>query len=166
VSFEEALAKTLNFEGGYSNNRLDPGGRTNYGVTQRTYDAYRTTTGQAKQDVALIGDEEVRAIYLQDYWNPCNCDELPEKLAFAVFDMAVNSGVWNAKLALQRAAKVQQDGVIGPQTIAAVQEPDIVIAFLRQRAALVAEILVERPSQVVFAHGWIVRLLEQAWSLK
>jgi lysozyme family protein len=167
VSFDRALARVLGYEGGLSDNPADRGGRTDHGITQRTYDAWRTTTGQAKRPVDYVTDDEVRAIYLSDYWMPCNCDSLPENLAEAVFDMAVNSGVWNTKLALQRAVRVQADGVIGPQTVAAAQAaPDAVLAFLKQRAGLIAEILATKPSQTIFAGGWISRLLEQAWALK
>jgi lysozyme family protein len=116
-AFDKALAQTLGFEGGWSNVPGDRGGATNYGITQRTYDAWRVTTGQPAQSVDLIADEEVRAIYLADYWTPCRCEDLPELLALAVFDMAVNSGVNNARFTLQKALGVKPDGVIGPVTI-------------------------------------------------
>lgn len=166
--FERALAVTLGFEGGISDNPLDAGGFTNHGVTQKTYDTWRTTTGQGKRPVSDITDYEIRAIYLSDYWMPCNCDSLPDNLALAVFDMAVNSGVWNAKLALQRAVHVQTDGVIGANTVAAANAamPGIILDFLKQRGHLIAEILMEKPSQSAFAPGWISRLIEQTWALK
>lgn len=166
-TFDIALGRVLGYEGGISDNPVDAGGRTDHGITQQSYDAWRTTTGQGKRPVDYITDDEVRAIYLADYWMPCNCDSLPEKLAQAVFDMAVNSGVWNAKLALQRAVRVQADGVIGATTVAAAQSaPDAVLAFLKQRAGVIAEILATKPSQSVFAHGWINRLVQQAWDLR
>ena len=40
VSFEKMLRDTLKFEGGYVNNPKDPGGRTNKGITQTTYNNY------------------------------------------------------------------------------------------------------------------------------
>jgi lysozyme family protein len=163
MSFDTALEKTLAFEGGYANNPADRGGETNHGITQRVYDAYRKTTGQNARSVREIDDNEVREIYRTDYWNPCNCDALPAELAYAVFDMAVNSGVWNAKIALQHAVHVRPDGVIGPQTVEAAKDPGALLAFLKERAGYVVEILQTRPSQLVFAHGWINRLLEQAY---
>jgi lysozyme family protein len=77
----------------------------------------------------------------------------------------VNSGVWNAKLALQRACSVKADGVIGPETVqAANANPDqVFLAFLKLRAGLIAEIVQGKPSQSVFLHGWINRLIDQAW---
>jgi lysozyme family protein len=162
--FLKALEKTLGFEGGYVNHPLDRGGATHYGITQKTYDAWRRTTGKPLQDVALISDLEVKAIYWSDYWTPCHCSELPEDLACVVFDMAVNSGPWNAKLTLQRALMVRADGVIGPMTVkAAHATPNAVLRFLKRRGAFIQEILITRPSQVAFLEGWINRLLDQAW---
>ena len=46
-AFRRALDRTLGYEGGLVAHPADPGGRTYQGVTQRTYDAWRRTTGQA-----------------------------------------------------------------------------------------------------------------------
>jgi lysozyme family protein len=162
--FRVALEKTLRFEGGYSNHPQDLGGATHYGVTQKTYDTWRVTTGKPKRAVELIEEPEVEAIYHDNYWLPCNCEALPDRLAEVVFDMAVNSGPWNAKLTLQRALMVRADGVFGPVTLRAAKEtPDAVLRFLKRRGAFIQEILITRPSQVVFLEGWLNRLLDQAW---
>lgn len=166
-AFDRALERTLAYEGGYVNNPLDRGGPTNRGITQRAYDAWRKTTGQEPRSVDLVEDAEVRAIYLADYWMPCNCDSLPEPIGAAVFDMAVNSGVWNAKITLQNAVRVRADGVIGEATIAAANAtPNALLRFLKGRAAFIAEILHERPTQCAFLEGWINRLLDQCYYLR
>lgn len=165
-AFDRALKQTLGFEGAWSNTPGDRGGETHYGITQRAYDNWRVTTGQGKRSVALIEDEEVRAVYLADYWLPCRCDDLPELLALAVFDMAVHSGVWNAKISLQRALGVKPDGVIGPITLrtAAESQPRaMVMRFLRQRSAFIQECIYAHPSDVQFLEGWINRLVQQAF---
>jgi lysozyme family protein len=162
--FVKALEHTLRFEGGYVHHPLDRGGATNYGITQKTYDGWRRTTGKPLQSVEFITDLEVRGIYFENYWQPCNCEALPERLGECVFDMAVNSGPWNAKLTLQRAVMVRADGVIGPLTISAAKSmPDAVLRFLKRRGAFIQEILYTRPSQVAFLEGWFNRLLDQAW---
>ena len=164
MSFQSALLETLHYEGGIANHPKDRGGLTNYGITQKTYDAHRDEMKAPRRSVELIEDHEIQDIYRNHYWNACNCDALPEALASAVFDMAVNSGTWNAKLTLQRALRVKEDGVIGPATIdAAKKTPDAVLAFLKRRAKFIGEVLITRPDQAVFAAGWINRLLDQAW---
>jgi lysozyme family protein len=163
-AFRDALALTLEHEGGFSDHPLDRGGRTYRGVTQKTYDAFRKTIGQDARPVELADEWEIERIYFDDYWAPCNCDALPVRLGQCVFDMAVNSGAWNAKLTLQEALRVRADGVIGPLTIrAAHASPDASLRFLKKRGAFIQEIVSARPSQAAFLEGWINRLLEQAW---
>jgi lysozyme family protein len=162
-AFLDALAKTLAHEGGLSDHPLDAGGRTNMGITQRTYDTYRRTSGESARAVDDMTDREMREIYHDNYWLPCHCDDLPPPLARAVFDMAVNSGPWNAKLTLQRALRVKADGVIGPVTVAAAKHASV-LPFLKKRAGFIQEIIADKPSQVAFLEGWINRLLDQAWN--
>lgn len=163
-AFRAALAATLGHEGGFSDHPLDAGGRTWRGVTQKAYDNFRATIGQAKRQVELADDWEIERLYFDDYWQPCNCDALPERIGQAVFDMAVNSGPWNAKLTLQRAVRVRADGVIGPVTIQAVKAtPDVTLRFLEGRMAFIQELISTKPSQVAFLEGWGVRLLRQAY---
>lgn len=163
-AFLRALDKTLEWEGGYSHHPADAGGPTYHGVTQRVYDAYRRTTGQAGRSVEFMSEMEERVIYHDSYWLPINGDALPEPLSHAVFDMAVNSGVWNAKIALQEAVRVKTDGVIGPVTAAACNAtPNVLLVFLKKRAEHIRDIVQAKPAQVVFLLGWVNRLLEQAY---
>lgn len=162
MSFENALAKTLGFEGGVSDHPLDRGGLTKWGVTQRAYDLYRNRHGKPVRPVTDMDDGEMRELYREDYWAPISGDELPDRLAEAVFDMAVNSGVPNAKRTLQRALGVQADGVIGPKTIAAAQTVSPLV-FLHRRAGFIQDVIRNNPTQVEFLEGWVNRLLDQAW---
>ena len=92
-TFDVVLPIILGFEGGYVHDPADHGGATNHGVTQRVYDAYRASLGQPPQSVAVIGAEDVAALYRRDYWDAVHGDALRMPLALAVFDLAVNSGV-------------------------------------------------------------------------
>jgi lysozyme family protein len=91
-NFENCLPIILRFEGGKSNDPADPGGRTNKGITQRTYDAYRERKGLQHNDVYNILDEEVEDAYKHEYWDAVEGDSLPPGLDLVVFDFAVNSG--------------------------------------------------------------------------
>ena len=55
-AYDDALAFVLRWEGGFVNDPNDHGGRTNKGVTQRVYDAWRASQGQLAADVAKISD--------------------------------------------------------------------------------------------------------------
>lgn len=159
MSLEQALAFTLKWEGGLSDNPADPGGRTNHGITQHTYDAYRASLKYPSQDVALITDAEVQAIYSEMYWTPAHCAEMPNGLACAHFDTAVNMGVNSAIKMLQRAAGLDDDGIFGPATQAEVthQGNNLIIPYLDERRARYRQIVAAKLTQEVFLKGWLNR---------
>jgi lysozyme family protein len=92
TNFGPALMQTLVFEGGYSDNIHDPGGATNFGITQRTYNLQRKSMGRAPQSVKLILPIEREEIYQSGYWALVNGDALPSGPDSVTFDYAVNSG--------------------------------------------------------------------------
>lgn len=96
MSFDTALTFVLAREGGYVHDPADPGGATNQGITQRTYDAWQDAHGFPRQDVQSIPLETVKGIYLQHYWTAAGCETLPDGPALALFDAAVNVGVARA----------------------------------------------------------------------
>lgn len=119
-NFRRCIEWVLAHEGGFSNNPKDPGGPTNFGVTQRTYDAY---TGGGK-DVRGITPEEVLDIYRRQYWDAIKGDDLPGGVDYAVFDFAVNSGPARAVRFLQGIIGVSADGIVGVNTLAAARRND------------------------------------------
>lgn len=115
-----SLTEVLKSEGGYVNHPADPGGATNKGITQATYDSYRRSKGLiTRKTVKLIADSEVADIYKSRYWDAVKGDELPAGLDYAVFDYAVNSGPQKAIKSLQKALGLTADGQLGPMTLAA-----------------------------------------------
>jgi lysozyme family protein len=116
-NFPEALRLVLLHEGGYVNHPRDPGGATNFGVTQRVYDAHRRRKALPLQSVKSITQADVAAIYREMYWDRVRADDLPKGLDYAVFDFAVNSGPGRAIPAMQRAIGAKPDGAIGPVTL-------------------------------------------------
>jgi lysozyme family protein len=91
-SFPRALAFTLKYEGGKSDDSRDPGGRTNQGVTQATYNTYRKNKGLVQSDVYAMLSQERDEIYKHGYWDKVTGDSLPSGVDLCVFDYAVNSG--------------------------------------------------------------------------
>ncbi len=101
-----ALPMVLAHEGGFVNHPRDPGGATNKGVTQMTYDKYRRLWGSAKRSVRDITDNEVRAIYRM-YWDGAKCTDAPwNGAAVCLFDVGVNSGERHAREDFQEALRV------------------------------------------------------------
>lgn len=165
MTFEAALELVLELEGGYSNHPADTGGATNYGITDATYDAWLGRDG----DVRDITHGEVRSIYRRFYWEPGRCEALPPAVRLVHFDGCVNHGVGLAARMLQRAAGVQDDGIIGPVTLAAVgrMPPGQLVAMvLRERVRLYHLRAARVPGQQVFLAGWMTRLVRvAAWTI-
>lgn len=159
--FQDCLEFTLTWEGGYVNHPADPGGATNYGITQAVYTDWQKFRGRPIRPVVGITMDEVEAIYRAEYWNRVSGDLLPEFTNIVMFDWAVNTGPARPARALQKRLGVIQDGRIGPKTIAGflghtpyqVAE-DLIDARARHYKAIVAA----RPSQQVFLKGWMNRI--------
>lgn len=110
------------YEGGKVDDPDDPGGRTNRGVTQRVYDAYRRARNLSVRDVWDMEAAAHDAIYLEQYWTPSWGDRLPAGVDAAVFDFAVHSGVRRPMRTVQRIVGVSRDGIIGNVTLAAIMD--------------------------------------------
>jgi lysozyme family protein len=104
-------------EGGYVDNPADPGGCTNYGVTQRQAIACGYCGDMRALPIA-VAYQIAKSIY----WTPHNLDGLPPLIAFHVFDWLYNGGP--AVAALQSAVGAIPDGNLGPVTIAAATAAD------------------------------------------
>lgn len=158
--FEAALDHVLRYEGGEVHDPADPGGHTNYGITQRTLDGQRwkhPNMGLPKS-VSDLDSEHVRFIYHVGYWDVCKCSQLPAAVAILTFDAAVNQGTRDAALFLQRAAGATEDGKIGPLTIQAANTCDPAklareVAALRGFDYALLDHLDDR-----FGLGWMRRL--------
>ena len=159
--FLNALPFVLRWEGGFVDNPKDPGGRTNRGVTQTVYDAWRAQQGAAPRDVKLLEDGEMRAIYEGSYWMPPRCDLLESKLDLIQFDTAVNMGVGRAVRFLQSCVGCGADGDFGPGTqtaVAACDQGAAMAAYCDLREKYYRGLAAKNPQLSVFLKGWLNRL--------
>jgi lysozyme family protein len=118
----QSIELMIRLEGGYSNNPGDPGGRTKYGITQRTLDSLQ---GKAlpcvlPKDVADLNPDQAEIIYGTVQWAQIHGDDLPGALAPLMLNAAVNQGEPTAIGMLQDCLGVPRDAVMGPRTLAAV----------------------------------------------
>lgn len=157
VRFSICLSRTLNHEGGYVNHPRDPGGATNFGITQRTYDSWRVAQVKITRPVKHINKDEVQDIYKQYYWSAVKGDHLPAGLDYVVFDAAVNSGVQQSTKWLQTALGVRVDGMIGPVTLTAAAQADTADVILKC-IALRQTFLKGLPHWNTFKNGWTRRV--------
>lgn len=119
MNFNEALTIVLRHEGGYVDHPDDPGGATNFGITERTARAHGYSGDMRDLPLSMVQE-----VYRKSYWERCRCDDLPEGCRFDVFDAAVNSGVTRASIWLQEVVGSAPDGKIGALTIEAASKHD------------------------------------------
>ena len=163
--FERALALTLGREGGYSNDPIDRGGATQWGITHRVYNAYRRRMGLPLRDVREIERAEMEEIYRTSYWDVAGCNRLPYELAACHFDAAVNHGPQQATRFLQMATGAMPDGVFGAKSEAALREAleregeaSIIRTYLDVRRDFYDNLIESDPTQERFRRGWANRV--------
>jgi lysozyme family protein len=120
MGFDQILTNTLKNEGGFT---VDQGGRTNYGVTQKTYDGVAKELGLEHKDVTQLKYGDVRKVYESEFWKKPGISNLPsEKIQGIMFDWGVNSGTTTPIKKLQEIVGATPDGKMGKKTIAAVNK--------------------------------------------
>lgn len=150
MNLEDSLKHLLGNEGGFVDNPKDPGGATNYGITQRVAKAHGYNG-----DMRNLPLSTAINIYKSDYWAPIKADQLPEALRFHVFDAAVNSGPGQAIKWLQSAAGVTVDGAFGPKTLAAAAN-----VSPARYSAIRLRFMTDLPTWSTFGKGWARRIAD------
>lgn len=184
--FEEAYKTTRRYEGGYANDSADEGGETYRGIARKFHPEW---TGWRYVDSIKSGlaacppchspgywpwvkkfnyyadshpllQDLVTAFYRVNFWDAYHLDEIEnQQIANWAFDHAVNAGPKGIRW-LQRAARVHDDGIIGPRSLAAINAADpgqllahaqgIAIDYRLERVR-------NRPDQKRFLRAWLAR---------
>lgn len=134
-AFQRVLKRTFEEEGGFENrpNRIEQ--PTNMGIRQDTLDRFRNKHLElAKgypENVANISKEQATEIYKKDYFEPYHIGEIRHKpIQETMFDSFVNHSPKSPATWAQKAInnntsiKVDEDGIFGPKTIAAINYLD------------------------------------------
>lgn len=132
LNLDKALAFTLKWEGVYSNDKIDPGGETKWGIARK----YHPEISAENWANFTLADAE--NTYKRDYWDALNCDSLPHPLDIVAFDTGVNLGVGRAKQFMKQ-AKNDWKKVI-----------DLRRDYYRQK-------VVETPAKKKYLKGWLNR---------
>ena len=170
VIFEEAMEFAMRWEGGFSDHEDDPGGATMQGVTQGTYDKYRTDKGLTERTVLNMTLDERDDIYYTRYWKKSGCDQqaiFSPMIAMVQFDASVNVGTSRSTKWLQSVCRATRDGVYGPMTHEAfsvrldeIGEDEMADQLIVKREEWYAY-LRDRPPPAnfgVFYNGWVNRV--------
>lgn len=145
MNFDTAFARLIGNEGGISENPKDPGGLTNWGISQRSYPTV---------DIRNLTMESAKAIYLRDFWSPLG--NTPDSVKFQAFDFAVNSGIQTAIRKLQVAIGVADDGHWGPISTAKLNSMDVndvLMLYIAERIIFWTRC----STWQTFGRGWSIR---------
>lgn len=170
-SFGWAFAKLMEHEGGYSNVRDDPGGETIWGITRRSHPEMWSSGRPTK--------EAAKEFYRREYWDELRCGEIVDRrIAFELFDTAVNMGVYHSASMLQAAYNflvgdgvemLAVDGKIGPRTLGAVNaltqksESHSQSLYLLQnilQGGRYLKLVTANPNLKQFLRGWVTKRVQ------
>ena len=154
-NFRDCLELVLKHEGGYVNHPSDPGGMTNLGVTKKVWEDW-VGHPVTEKDMRELTPALVGPMYEMKYWRTSYCEKLPRGLDLLVFSMAVNAGSGRSVKLLQDAIGVVADGVIGPKTMAKINEANVealIDKFSEARTAFYKGL----KTFPVFGKGWLNR---------
>jgi len=160
-----ALTYVLQNEGGYSNNPKDPGGQTNLGITKDLLEKWNEHASENSLPtfltVQFLIPDNVGQIYDWAFWTPLRLSEVPEAIATAIMDIAVNEGGGQATTCAQKACGLMgADGVLGSKTIEALNHVDLhewLFNFVGHVQDLYVGKVVAVVSKLEFLGGWLKR---------
>lgn len=158
--YDFVFGQVLGHEGGFQNDARDRGNwttgvigkgqnkGTKFGITAMSYpdlDIRNLTIAQAKD------------VYRRDYWDRLKLDRVPAGVDLALFDFAVNSGRDRAAKTVQVSVDVDADGLIGNETIAAINaaDPNDLAAEICDRRM---SFLRSLPTFKTYGKGWTTRV--------
>lgn len=154
----------LQWEGGFVNDPDDLGGATNKGITIGAFTEYKKRKGQKAPtvgDLKNISDAEWHDVFKSLYWDRWKADEIKSQaVANILVDWVWASGSHGIKRP-QRLLGVKADGIVGKQTIAALNAMDAATLFKMikdDRAKFIDEICKARPKNEKYRKGWMNRI--------
>lgn len=135
----------------------DGGGTTRWGISKK---------GNPDVDVENLSREGAVSIYHERYWTPIRGDELPFDVALALFDFFIQNQ-HDAVREWQKVVRVEADGVMGPDTIAASQfhTREKVLRHIGQRHVWYEDLARRVPKQATNLAGWHWRLAKLACAI-
>ena len=130
TNFQTAIKFVLQWEGGYANDSVDPGGETNYGISKRSY---------PDLDIKNLSIADAIEIYKRDYWDLHNLDSEESPMCIALLDAYVQHGASNVDIMRKVADGNWQ-------------------AFIGLRRNYYLKLIQKNPALQKFQRGWMNRM--------
>lgn len=184
ASFEQAIPIILKHEGGFVDDKADPGGATNFGITLLFLQRLLKTRPDifnhprleplarkgkiSAEDIQNLEEDQAALIYKLAIWDALNYSLLNNQaLATKIFDACVNLGESQAHKLLQYACNsivgkqiLNPDGILGEKTRGLANSLDALqlLAIYRVlQAEFYKDLVSKRPGSQKFLNGWLKR---------
>lgn len=151
-------------QSGWANDPDDAGGATMCGITIGTFQSYAKKNHQpipTTNDLRNITPNQWRDVLQSLFWDKWKADEIKSQaIANILVDWVWASGINGIKIP-QRILGVVPDGIVGHNTLSAVNraDEDILFSAIHQaRIKFVDDIVKRKPSQAKFIRGWKRRI--------
>lgn len=169
--FKETFEETLKLEGGYVLHHVegDPGGMTYAGISRKAWPDWE---GWKLIDSGYSDSYEglknlVADFYHVNFWCKIRGDEINSvSLSSTFFDHAVNAGVSEATKIMQKLVDVRADGIVGPETLKAINECTrnrgslgVSARYGYERLRFYSSLVEEKPALAKFFRGWVNRVI-------
>lgn len=119
-------------DGAYTNDPVDPGGETRFGIAKRSHPTV---------DIKNLTLGEALSIYESDYWNHYNLDQVDSPMCFCLMDSYVQ----------HRPSVVRQ--------LIDIAKGDWKL-FIASRREFYLRLITKNPSQIRFKNGWMNRMTD------
>jgi lysozyme family protein len=169
ANFQTALHFVLQNEGGWSDAEGDSGGETWCGISRNNFPNWPgwpiIDAAKADRDfphclwaIAPL-QKKVDDFYTTTFWQPIQGDRITNQdVATRLMDACVNCGLHEGVVLMQRALKIPEDGILGPETLSHINEVNPLSAFRAERAIFYAEVYGRNPSRYApFLSSWMHR---------
>lgn len=169
ADFNTAQERVADWEGAYQVLPQDSGNYnslgqlvgTNWGINAKVYESW-IQYPPTISDMMNMPLEIARLIFKLRFWDKIKGDDIQNQFVANIFyDGAVNHGVSLMTKFVQRILGVNDDGIVGPITLGAINSAnpaDLYNAIKQTRIEFYQDIVDREPDQEIFLNGWLNRI--------
>lgn len=169
--FDKAVIEVLKREGGFSDDKNDPGGATDFGISLRFLKSEGIDINHDGhfdiQDIIDLTQESAKEIYKKYWWNEFHYDTINDQdLALKIFDFSVNAGPRAAHRTAQEAINslishgIAEDGILGALSfhyLNSLHPDQLLDNYKRHQEMFYENLVAKHPTSEKFLKGWLRR---------